>query len=119
MTGIATRRSGDWIVAEEAGRLVLARRWPAAFDVAAETRLPKAPGLRLAHQVRKDLWRALRDVRGFSPVVEIREEGDRLHLTAGGQVSGRAAPGLSARISEVLEDGATRERWIAHSRRGR
>ncbi|EAR49495.1 hypothetical protein OG2516_00324 [Oceanicola granulosus HTCC2516] len=99
--------------------LVLARRMPARMDVAAETRLAAMPRLRLARQVRQDVWRALQRVRGFSPVIEVHAEGDGLRLVAGGQVDGAVPPGASAAIAAVLEDRDNRARWARHAGRGR
>ncbi|MGR3759823.1 hypothetical protein ACUXV3_06760 [Roseobacteraceae bacterium NS-SX3] len=101
------------------GELMLSRRLPPRFDVAAETLLPAADPLRLAHQIRQDIWRALQAVRGFSPVVRLVQGGQGLQVTAGGRVLGTAAPGLAARVAGVLQDSANQERWLRHARRGR
>lgn len=103
------------------GGVVLARG-PAGvavhFDVSAETRLAAAPPARIAHQVRQDLWRALRNLRGFAPVVAVTPEGDGLHVVAGGAVAGAIPPGTGAQIAAVLENPANRTRWLTHARRG-
>ena len=93
--------------------LTLSRHLPPRFDVAASTRLPAGDLHRVAHQVRQDMWRALQNVRGFSPVVEVQTDGAELRVTAGGRVAGRAAAGLNARIADVLEDASNRKRWIS------
>ncbi|MCR8546671.1 hypothetical protein M4578_02430 [Salipiger sp. P9] len=94
--------------------LTLARRWPPRFDLSVETRLPRvARKGRLAHQVRQDLWRALQDLRGFSPCVSLRETPEGLVLRAGGQLDGAAPRAVAeARIAAVLEDRGNRARWI-------
>lgn len=98
---------------EEAGVLTVARRWPARFDVAAKTVLPAVDRLRLARQVRQDVWRALRRLKGFAPVVRVAREGGMLAVTAGGQVDGPVPRAQTeARIARVLADAGNRERWI-------
>ncbi|MEQ8898081.1 MAG: hypothetical protein RID23_13415 [Roseovarius sp.] len=102
-----------WHIVEEAGVLTVARRWPARFDVAVETVLPMVSRRRLAQQVRQDVWRALRRLKGFSPVVRVAPEAGMLAVTAGGQVDGPVARAQAeARIAGVLADAANRERWI-------
>jgi len=101
-----------WHVIEEEDTLTLARRLPVRFDLRAETVLPGAVGrLRLAHMVRQDLWRILRDLRGFAPVVRVRRVAPGLHVVAGGAVSGRVPPGTVARIAALLDDPRLRARW--------
>ena len=98
---------------EEAGVLTLARRWPVRFDVAAKTVLPVVDRLRLARQVRQDVWRALKRLKGFAPVVRVAPEGGMLAVTAGGQVDGPLARvQAEARIARVLADAGNRQRWI-------
>jgi len=106
-----------WMLREDKGELVLSRPGRARFDVAAATVLPDAGRGRVARQVRQDLWRALRRVRGFSPVVRVRREAGGLVLLAGGQIDGAVPQGLAARIALVLEDEGNRARWVAHARR--
>ncbi|MCB1358144.1 MAG: hypothetical protein KDK53_17190 [Maritimibacter sp.] len=103
-------RAGD-------GGVVLARG-PVRFDVSAETFLPPALAGRIAHQVRQDLWRALRRLRGFAPVVAVTPRADGLRVVAGGAVAGAIPPGTAARIAAVLDHPGNRARWIAHARRG-
>lgn len=103
-----------WHLSEDATGLILSRRRPARFDVSATTRLPPvAQPARLAHQVRQDLWRALRRVPGFAPVVAIRKESRMLAITAGGEL--KRACNLSAvteTIQNVLDNPDFRMRWI-------
>jgi hypothetical protein len=108
-----------WQMREEDGDLVLSRPGRARLDVRAATVLPDARRGRVARQVRQDLWRALRRVRGFSPVVRVRREAGSLVLVAGGQVEGTAPRGLAERIALVLEDEGNRARWVAHGSKAR
>ncbi|MFB9149746.1 hypothetical protein [Roseovarius ramblicola] len=107
-----------WHVIEEEGALVLARRLPARFDLAAETVLTGQVGRRrLAHLVRQDMWRALRHLRGFAPVVRVARIPGGLHLRAGGAVAGRfARADAEARIAALLADPGRRARWTGGGR---
>ncbi|WP_417720972.1 hypothetical protein [Salipiger sp.] len=101
-----------WHILWQGDTLVLARAVPVRFDVSAQTRLPSVRRpLRLAQQVRQDLWRALRDLRGFSPCVSVAPQDGEVILRAGGRAAHPVAPGVPARIAAVLEDGANRARW--------
>ena len=105
-------RRDRWHILEEAGALVLARRWPVRFDLAVRREMPSVGRHRLARQIRQDVWRALRRLRGFSPAVRIEEDGGVLLVTAGGQVDGPLPRAFAeARIAEVLDDPANRARW--------
>ncbi|MEW2913727.1 hypothetical protein [Leisingera sp. JC11] len=99
--------------------MTLSRRVSARFDVSAETVLPSGDPLRLAHQIRQDMWRKLQRLRGFAPVVEISAEGQGLRVRAGGQVTGRVPANAAVQITEVLEDPARRARWVRHAGRGK
>ena len=100
------------LIREEDGALTLARRWPARFDLAVEARLPEAPRARLARRLRQDMWRALRHLRGFAPVVRVWRVEDGLRVRAGGAVAGRFARAeAEARIAALSEDGARVARW--------
>ncbi len=118
MTGRARRKDG-WRLARGAGWLELSRRGPARFDVAAVTELPRdlAPAT-LAHAIRRDLWRALQGLRGFTPAVRVEETAAGLRVTAGGAVD-RPPPGVEAQIADLLAAPAHRDRWIAHAGRRR
>ena len=113
----AIRRKG-WHTHETEGELILARRWPARFDLSVETRLPPVGRkARLAHQVRQDLWRALQSLRGFSPCVSVREVDGATLLRAGGQLDTSAPRALAeARLAAVLHDDDNRRRWLRWSR---
>ncbi|MHC0053864.1 hypothetical protein [Actibacterium sp. D379-3] len=109
-----------WHIIREDGALTLARHLPPRFDVAAETVLPLARKGRLAQQIRQDLWRALRRLRGFTPVVRIEEDGARLLVRAGGAIHARTFPRTrtQAAIAAVLDCPANRARWLANARPG-
>lgn len=108
-----------WYMIEEAeGALVLARRLPARFDLAAETVLAGAVGRRrLAHLVRQDMWRILRHLRGFQPVVRVWPVAGGLRVRAGGAVDGRFSREVAeARIAALLADPGHRARWTGFGR---
>ncbi|SHG43429.1 hypothetical protein [Cognatishimia maritima] len=106
-----------WHILKDDQSVTVTRRVPARFDVESEAVLPLGDKLRVAQQVRQDLWRALQNQRGFSPVVEVREQGGQLSIRAGGQcdriVARRA---LEARIADVLNDSGKRARWVRFAR---
>lgn len=101
-----------WHILREDGALTLARRLPVRFDLAVETRLPPARKLRIAQQVRQDMWRALRGLRGFAPAVTVREDGSGLRVIAGGQVDGPWPDDTELRIAELLASPRNRARWV-------
>ena len=100
------------LIHEEDGALTLARRWPVRFDLAVEGRLADASRVRVAHRVRQDMWRVLRDLRGFAPVVRVWRVPGGLHVRAGGAVAGRfGREEAEARIAALFEDPARVARW--------
>lgn len=105
-----------WHILREDGALTLARHLPARFDLLARATFPPARKGRLAQQIRQDLWREMRDLRGFSPVVRVEEEGAGLRVTAGGRAA-RPFPRAQAeaRIAALLGCPAHRARWLAHA----
>lgn len=109
---------GRWhLIYEEDGALTLARRMPVRFDLAVEGHLPDASRLRVAHRLRQDMWRALRDLRGFVPVVRIWRDVQGLRVRAGGAVAGafdRAS--AEARIALLFEDPNRIARWTGVGR---
>ena len=107
-----------WHITRADGELTLGRQTPPRFEVAAVTELPLADPLRLAQQIRQDVWRALQNVRGFSPVVRVARNSEGLRVTAGGRVLGQVSAVLAGRIGDVLADPANRSRWLRHARRG-
>lgn len=106
------------IVKDGQGGLTLSRRLPARFDFAVEATLPACDPVRLAHQIRQDVWRKLQGLRGFLPVVEIVASGNKLCVRAGGSVQG-SVPAAHAEglVSEILHDPKRRARWVMHARR--
>ncbi len=108
----------NWHMLYQEGTLTLARRLPARFDVSVETTLPSARKGRLAHQIRQDLWRMLRHLRGFSPVVRVVEDGPHLRLAAGGTVATRSFPKakIEAQIADLLACPKHRTRWLNNAR---
>jgi len=108
-----------WHILGDSDKLILSRHIPARFDVAVCTVLPRANMLRLAHQIRQDMWRAMQKVRGFSPVVEIRAFEEEVHVRAGGRVLGVVSPAAGPRIADILEDTANRARWLRFAREER
>ena len=107
-----------WHILREGATLTLARQLPVRFDVGVVAEFPKMGKLRLAQQVRQDMWRALRGVRGFSPVVHVQEQDHGLRLRAGGRVEGPAPrAGLETIIAGVLACPRNRARWAAFAGR--
>ncbi len=110
---------GGWHLRRDGPDLWLARHWPPRFDTAGRAEFPPLRRAVLAHEIRKDLWRMLARVRGFSPVIRVtRVEGAGLAVTAGGALPPRspAAPDLAERIEGMLAEARLRTRWIAHAR---
>jgi hypothetical protein len=112
-----TRR--NWHILTEGDALVLARRVPVRMDFAATADFPACNRLLLAQQIRQDIWRRLQRLKGYAPVVRIHRDGDRLQVTAGGQVDGAIPSDLSDQVAEILNTPALRQRWIAHAARTR
>lgn len=106
-----------WHITREGDALTMSRRLPVRWDVVAETTLPNAGLLRTAQQVRQDMWRALQDLRGFAPTVEVRREGGALVVRAGGAVDGVVARAkIEAEISDVLNCPQRRARWVSYAK---
>ena len=101
------RREGDTVT--------LARHWPPVFDVSGDAAFPAVRPGRLAHQIRQDMWRELKKLKGFAPAVEITL-GDPFTVRAGGRVARHIPPRIDARIADLLEDPANRKRWLAYAR---
>ncbi|MEM7179160.1 MAG: hypothetical protein AAF503_15805 [Pseudomonadota bacterium] len=113
-----------WTLTDDGVAAVLAPLGVApGWDLAAEATLPfGAPSARmrrrLAHQVRQDLWRALRRVRGFVPVVRVADAGGTAMLRAGGRVpGGRVAERDRHRVADVITNADNQRRWLAHAAR--
>lgn len=101
-----------WHILNEQGQVTLSRQLPARFDVSAVTRLSGGNAVRLAHQIRQDIWRALQNVRGFSPVVQITQDDGGLTVKTGGRVMGAVSPKLAEMLGQVLENKNNRARWL-------
>ncbi|MEM9550547.1 MAG: hypothetical protein AAGA05_05195 [Pseudomonadota bacterium] len=108
-----------WHIDRTETSLTLMRHRPARFDLSAETQLPLADMLSMAHQIRQDVWRVLQRVRGFSPVIHILRDGAGLHVLAGGRAHAPIPANAPMRVQAVLNDPANRSRWIAHANRSR
>jgi hypothetical protein len=105
-----------WHILRDGDCLTVARQLPVRWDLAAETVLPDAGRLRVAQQVRQDMWRALQALRGFAPVVQVTRRPDGLHVRAGGQVRGALAKAKwEAEIAQVLQCPNRRVRWVRHA----
>ncbi len=102
-----------WHIQIEDATVTVARHMPARFDVAAQTVLPDGSRVRVAQQIRQDIWRVLQALRGFSPTVCVERKADGLHITAGGRIEGRF-PKMQTQnlISEVLNNPVNRTRWV-------
>ncbi|MEL6424025.1 MAG: hypothetical protein AAGK98_09880 [Pseudomonadota bacterium] len=115
-----------WHTVREGDTLTLGRRAGMRFDVVAEAEwmLAAAPAradafrLRLAHQVRQDVWRALQRVRGLTPVVSVSTEVLRVHVRAGADLSGgRPTARLGETLGALLADSARIARWTVTAQR--
>lgn len=111
----------SWHILRDSGAVTVARHLPPRFDIAATAHLPgnRTVSLRaLAQQVRQDVWRALRRVRGFSPVVRVSAVDGVLLVEAGGRLADpRGAGGAAEALRRVLADAGNRARWLAHAGR--
>jgi hypothetical protein len=92
--------------------VTVTRQLPAQFDLSASTVLAGGDALRLATQIRQDLWRALQSMRGFSPVVEVTLQSGGVHVRAGGRVAGRIPANAAERIEAMLVHSGNRARWM-------
>lgn len=108
-------RKRHWHILRDGDALTVCRHVPPRFDFAARTLLPRANPLRLAHQIRQDLWRALQSLRGFSPVVALVPEGEQWSVTAGGRAARAVPASVIACAQDVLTDADNRARWLRHA----
>ena len=76
---------------------------------------------RLACQIRQDLWRAVRHVRGFVPLVAVSDNSGVLVLEGGGRLDTASGhrPSLSTALGRVLDDPRNTTRWTAWAARPR
>ncbi len=107
--------SARWHTLREGDSLTLARHLPPRLELAVQTTLPACNPVRLAHQIRQDLWRALQSLRGFSPVVRLDPVQDGWAVTAGGRAPQPIADAMFDRARAVLDDPANRARWVAQA----
>ena len=104
--------SDKWHILRDGESLTLSRHLPPRFDIVARTTLPVAGRRWVAHQIRQDIWRALRGLRGFSPTVRVTRENDVLAVEAGGRVMlQRPSAVWEERLAAVLENPELRRRW--------
>ncbi|MGH1578384.1 hypothetical protein [Planktotalea sp.] len=108
----------NWHTLREGARTTVARHLPVRFDVSASAEFPDGNAARLAHMIRQDMWRALQNLRGFSPVVQVEKSEGTMKVTAGGRVLGLVTSGLEGRIGALLNDAGLRRRWIACAAKG-
>ncbi len=104
-------RSGWHILKDDAG-VTLCRHLPPRFDFMVSTVLPSGRAVRLAHQIRQDLWRALQTLRGFSPVVRLEQIAEGWQVMAGGRVLGPVTDKMVATAQDVLNNPPNRARWV-------
>ncbi len=112
-----------WHILRDDASVTVARHLPVRLDLAVEACVPLPASQpvsrgRVAQQIRQDMWRALQDLRGFSPVVRVAREGDVLRVTAGGRLAAKfGAGGAEATLAALLERADLRARWITHATR--
>ena len=104
-----------WLIDQSDTHVLVTRRKPVRWDVEASVSFSPCHPLRLAHQVRQDLWRELQKIKGFCPAVEI-ELGDTFTIRAGGRILRHVPPGTNDRILALLNNGINRRRWLAYAR---
>ena len=108
-----------WHILRDGQDYTLARHLPPRFDVQAQAEMPMSDPGRLARQIRQDMWRLLKDLRGFSPVVHISPRRGGIVVTAGGRMAqrqGRAR--VSHQIATLLNDPGLRARWLGWAGQG-
>ena len=109
------KRNG-WHEVLTAESYVLSRCVPPRFDVQASASFPPLRPSRLAQQIRQDLWRELKSLRGFSPVVRVDFLPKELRVTAGGRILGAGPQWVSEHIQSLLDDPVRRQRWSLWAR---
>lgn len=102
----------NWHTQKDGACVTVSRQLPARFDVSASARFPVVARTRLAHQIRQDMWRALQNLRGFSPVVRVEQGENELTVTAGGRLGHPIAAHVAQTIDGLLNDATLRARWI-------
>jgi len=111
--------SKGWHILRDGDSVTLCRQLPPRLEFAVQTVLPNADPVRLAHQIRQDMWRALQRVRGYAPVIRLDPVPEGWAVTAGGSASRAPAPAVMDRALAVLNDPGNRARWIRQARGAR
>ncbi len=112
-----------WHILRDGASVTVARHLPVRLDLAVEGCLPLPASrpvsrTRVAQQIRQDMWRALQNLRGFSPVVRVVQDGAILRVTAGGRLATKAGAGdAETKIAALLERPEMQARWLAHAAR--
>lgn len=110
-----------WHILREDHAVTVARHLPVRFDLGVSARIDAPrPVSRtaMAQQIRQDIWRSLSRVRGFSPVVQVGQNGAIVEVKAGGRLDAPGqAGGAADRIAAVLQNPDNRRRWLAHAGR--
>ncbi|KMW56109.1 hypothetical protein AIOL_001061 [Candidatus Rhodobacter oscarellae] len=104
-----------WIVEQSETRVLVTRRKPVRWDVSARAEFPPCKALRLAHQIRQDMWRELQKIKGFCPAVEV-ELGEVFQVRAGGRVARHVHPLASEWVEDLLNSNTHRRRWLAYAK---
>ncbi|WP_299373191.1 hypothetical protein [uncultured Tateyamaria sp.] len=107
--------SKGWHILRDGDSVTLCRQLPPRLEFGVQTVLPRVAPVRLAHQIRQDLWRALQNVRGFSPVIRLDPIPEGWAVTAGGRAPGPIPQAVFDRATAVLNSPANRARWTAHA----
>lgn len=100
-----------WHILRDGARVTLARQVPVRFDFAVTAALGPGDPVKLAQQIRQDLWRALKHLRGFSPAVELTPADQGWAVRAGGRVMGPVSARDRAKAQAVLHSRANQARW--------
>ncbi len=104
-----------WIIEQTEETVLVTRRKPVIWDVEASAEFPACHPLRLAHQIRQDMWRTLRKLKGFCPAVEVTL-GQTFQVRAGGRVARHIPPRTAEKIEALLRNPLHRARWLAYAR---
>lgn len=105
----------SWIIETSDAHVLVTRRKPVRWDVVARAEFPRCHALRLAHQIRQDMWRELQRIKGFCPAVEVTL-GDRFQVRAGGRVARHVHPQANGWVQALLTSESHRRRWLAYAR---
>ena len=101
-----------WMTSDINGEFIMARRMPARFDLCVETTLPLMSRSKVALQIRQDMWRVLKNLRGFLPAVSVRRDADGVYVRAGGECSCAVhLPSAEEKLRDMLDDAERRQRW--------